>query len=119
MRRGDPQGDPRWREPPADAADKLIRDVLGYLDAHPGASQRSIEEGLKEHRRADVRAAIKEGARQGLIRTAPGPRNSTLHWVDDPDVQALSTTELKRLMDGALNWLPDRMPTRQAIYRAA
>ncbi len=29
------------------AADSRIPDVLGYLDAHPGASQNSIEEGLK------------------------------------------------------------------------
>ena len=69
------------------AADKLIPAVLGYLDTHPGVSQRTIEEGLKEHARADVRAAIKQGERQGLVRTAPGPKNATNHWVDDGDVQ--------------------------------
>lgn len=125
------------------AADRLIPDVLGYLDTHPGVSQRSIEDGLKEHRRADVRAAIKEAAGQKLIRTKPGMRNSTLHWVDDSDVQvsapsapglrqrtadecasapiggALSTTEPKRLIDGALDWPPARLPSRQGVYAAA
>lgn len=125
------------------AAERLIPDVLGYLDTHPGVSKRNIEDGLKEYRRADVRAAIKASASQGLIRTAPGPRNSTLHWVDDPDVQAsapsapavrrraadecasapiegaLSTTESERLMHGALAWLPKQMPSRRIVYAAA
>ena len=81
-----------------------------------------------------MRATIKEGARQ---------RNSTLHWVADPKVQvsaptapglrrraadecdsapiggALSATELERLTDGALDWLPSGLPSRQTVYAAA
>jgi len=125
------------------AAERLVPDVLGYLDGHHRASQRSIEDGLKSHKRADVRAAIKEGARQGLIHTEDGPRNSTLHWVADPDLQtsaptalevrrrttdecasapiegALSTDGEGRLLSGALDWLPTRMPSRQTVEAAA
>ncbi len=121
------------------AAESLVPDVLDYLDGRPGASQRSIEGGLKSHKRADVRAAIKEAARRKLIHTEEGSRNSTLHWVDDPDAPtapgvrrrttdecasapiegALSTDEVKRLLSGALNWLPTRMPSRQTVEAAA
>ena len=125
------------------AADRLIPDVLGYLDEHPGVSQNSIEDGLKAYKRADVRAAIKEAARQKLIRTECGSRNSTLHWVDDGDVRvsaptaprlrrptsdecasapiegALSAVELETLMNGALDWVPARLPSRDSLSAAA
>lgn len=125
------------------AAEGLITNVLDYLEAHPRASQRSIEVGLKPHKRADVRAAIKEGTRQKLIQTEQGLRNSTLHWVADSELQmsaptapevrrrttdecasapiegALSTVEVERLLSGALDWLPTRMPSRQAVGAAA
>ncbi|PRX95599.1 AAA family ATPase [Allonocardiopsis opalescens] len=58
--------------------------IVELLATRPGLSGRSIEDELgEEFKRADVRAALKRAVAEGQIRTAPGPRRSVLHSVDE------------------------------------
>lgn len=124
-------------------AARLLPDILAHLDEHPGASGRGIEFALRNEPKLQVREAIRQGRDNGTIRTAPGAKRAILHYRRDPafDVSALSapalrrrtadecasapiegalsTEDLERLMDGALDWVPGRMPSRQAVELAA
>lgn len=51
------------------------------LTAKPGLSTRQIEEALSDSNREDVRGGIKLARASGIIRTEPGPRRATLHYL--------------------------------------
>lgn len=63
--------------------DALMAEVVAVVQASPGANVAQIREGLTAQgsnaRRSDVSAAAAELVTRGIMHTAPGPRNSTLH----------------------------------------
>ncbi len=63
-----------------EAAGDLIAEVMGYLDAHPGATGRGIDEALQSLGRNGVRDALKQAVRDGRVRTQPGPRRAKFHF---------------------------------------
>jgi len=63
-----------------EAAGDLIPQVMGYLDAHPGATGRGIEVALQILGRTAVRDALKQAVRDGRVRTQPGPRRAVCHF---------------------------------------
>ncbi len=132
-------GGTRWET----AGQELVADVLGYLDAHPGASQRAILAALSGEKRESVKSAIVYAVNDGLVRQEPGPRNSTKHYIADPVItpaaSAPSAPAVRRrtadecasapiegalhslmrpsALAGALDWLPARMPSRRELVR--
>ncbi len=69
--------------------DSIMGQVVEVVTANPGANVAAIREGLtatgENARRSDVSAAAAELVRRGVLHTALGPRNSTLHRLtNDP-----------------------------------
>lgn len=59
-----------------------LADVHALLKAEPRSTNTHIADTLRretEHTRADIRAAVKAGLRDGSIITEKGPKHSTLH----------------------------------------
>ncbi|GAA1994235.1 hypothetical protein GCM10009799_20410 [Nocardiopsis rhodophaea] len=57
--------------------------IVELLTARPGLSGRAIEVELAdEFKQKDIRSALKGAVSEGQIHTAPGPRRSTLHSVN-------------------------------------
>lgn len=66
------------------AAERLIPLVLAFLENHPEASQRTVEQGLGGDKRADVRAALHLATQRGLVITTPGAHRAKLHSLAAP-----------------------------------
>lgn len=65
------------------AATAALPDILDHLAAHAGQSGNQIEKALAEiHPQKAIRAGIQAGIRDGSIRTAKGPKNANLHYLD-------------------------------------
>lgn len=67
------------------AAGDLIPEVMGYLDAHPGATGRGIEATLQILGRTAVRDALKQAVRDGRVRIEPGPKRAKFHFKVNSD----------------------------------
>ncbi len=91
-------GGTRWET----AGQELVPDVLGYLDAHPGASQRAILAALRGEKRESVKSAIVYAVNDGLVRQEPGARNSTKHYIADPVITRRRVRRVRRECAGAL-----------------
>jgi hypothetical protein len=79
------------------AADKHLPEVLDYLRANPGASQRAVETALAHLKRADVRAALRRSIQLGQVSTQEGPRRAILHFLDTPEcASAPSAPEVRQ-----------------------
>lgn len=67
-------------------ADAGVPEILAYLDANPGATQRGVEAALKDALGGPkaARAALKRAIATDLVDVADGPNRSHLHFLTTP-----------------------------------
>lgn len=103
------------------AGEKLIPDILDYLDDNPGVSKRGIEAAIGESR-TDVRNALAKAITSGLIITKPGPKRAIQHFRSPsapsaPGVRGRTEGECASASIGALHSPPPlgQTPTAHSL----
>ncbi|MGS2641699.1 AAA family ATPase [Streptosporangium sp. G12] len=81
--------------------DRVLEAIVEYLTLTPGATGRDVERALKEseHGREDLRKALKRGANEGVLRTAPGPGGGHRYYVLDASKVARSAPPILKRDD--------------------
>ena len=67
------------------AVERLVPETVGFVEKHPGCSQRAVGDALNG-RAEHVRKALRLAEDRGLIRTERGPKNALLHYRDGVEV---------------------------------